>query len=112
MKPLNASKKFILIYILFLCFEYTSQDDCDSDHCTNLYGIKCESVPGNSCPSNCKPKYVSGTCHDCSAITGSDYYTIDSGGNCLRQCLGDKILGDSGECTYEEISLSGSDLKE
>ena len=102
MKPWKEHKKFFLIFILFLCFQYTKQDDCDSTYCTNNNGISCVDTSLNPCPTNCKPKYGSSTCHDCSSI--GKYYTISSDGQCLNKCIGDKIIGDSGECTDESLT--------
>ncbi|MBO6244567.1 MAG: hypothetical protein J6O41_08450, partial [Clostridia bacterium] len=104
MKPWYENKKLFFVFALILCFQNSIQDDCDSTLCTSN-GITCSNVAGQTCPPNCKPKYGDTTnCYNCNGIV--DYYTIDSNNNCLNQCLGDKIIGDSGQCIYENLPRS------
>ena len=100
MKLLKNYNKYILAYIFFLmlCFKYSKCIDCSVCHSSD--GISCIDSSNAPCDSNCKPKYGTIYCYDCSSIITGKYYTISSD-NCLNQCQGDKILGDSGECTYE-----------
>ena len=104
MKPNKVHKIFLLIFIFLLCFESSECQDCQTN-CQST-GLACNDNVG-TCDSHCKPKYgeVTPICYDCSNIAG-DYYTIDSSGNCLEQCIGDKIIGNSGECTSESIPNS------
>ena len=99
MKKLRKiNNNFIFFFILLLCLEFNKCLICDS-HCTSNDGITCSSSSSSSYCNNCKPKYGSeGVCYSC---TGTYvYYTIDSSGNCLiNQCIGDKIIGRSNECT-------------
>ena len=110
MKPRKKPKILIYIFFFLLCFKSTKSTDCVND-CTSSNGISCIDSSSQSCDPTCKPNYGTiGHCYDCAGITGN-YYTINSDGICLNQCLGDKIIGDTGECTYEELSLSNTDVK-
>lgn len=53
---------------------------------------------------NCKNQYPI-TCRDCGISFSSTYYSFDEYGNCLNECLGDKILF-TGECTSRDLDLS------
>ena len=101
LKPYKECQKFILIFILIIFFEFSKEQDCNTD-CIGT-GLVCTDSATGTCGPNCKPKYGSTTCYDCSRITGN-YYTIDSNDNCLNQCLGDKIIDATKECTYELVN--------
>ena len=109
MKPWKKNKKFIFVFIILLCFEFSKCLDCTSN-CEYQSGTSCSDTNSNTCPStSCRPKFImnSGgsntfTCHDCTGISG--YYTIDSNGNCIDDCLGDKIISETKECTSKDLS--------
>ena len=95
MKPWKKKQKFILAFTVILCFEFYKCDDL-CPNCESTDGISsCTSTTTNpsDCNSDCKPKYISGgasQCYNCGSNSG--YYTIDSYGECLNDCVGDKIL--------------------
>ena len=91
--------RFIFIFLVLLNNIY-SEDTCG---CTavNSNDFSCTSTV-ETC--NCKFKY-SNSCHDCSlALTNSDtYYSIDASGVCSNQCVGNKIIEQTKECTSVDL---------
>ena len=110
MKPWKRKEKFIFVFIILLCFEFSKCAlDCSSVNCQYQTGTYCTDVNPSTCDNNCKPKFISNsggsntyTCHDCTGISG--YYTIDQNQNCIDDCLGDKIISETNECTSKDLS--------
>ena len=101
MKLWKTCGKFIFIFILLLNLECIN---C----CTTCQIDDLNSCSGDQC-NDCKPKYKEGdsspNCYYCQGISSLSYYTIDSNGHCLiNECLGDKIIDSTHECTFEIIS--------
>ena len=70
--------------------------------CEDACQINCEKL-GSSCStkagmsydcSNCKPVYDSNS-NKCCSVGNSGYFSLDSSGNCIDGCLGDKIIEDT-----------------
>ena len=107
MKQIKNHHIIIFLFIFLLNLEYSKCEDCSNTYCNNANGYSCSNSGTQTCPYNCKPKYIEGdgTCHDCNGISPSTYYTIKSDGTCSPdECLGDKIIADSKECTSQIIS--------
>ena len=111
MKLRKNYQRIIFIFIILICLEYSKCSiDCGNSFCTSD-GLSCLNAGTNICDPNCKPKYGSSTCHDCTGISSGDYYTIGQDGTCLiDQCIGDKIVekANDKECTSQIVNPSGS----
>ena len=105
MKPWRKQKMFFIVFIVLLLFEFSCQDPTCT--CVSSDRKTCADSSGSDpdCCSNYKTKYISSTsaeCYDCGGISG--YYTFDSSNNCINDCLGDKIIYDTKECTNRDLS--------
>ena len=90
-------KILLLIYFFYLnCFVFINCNvDCSS--CT----IPSSTSNCDNCDLNCKYSIEYTTCIYCPNLV--KYYTIVDEDTCKNTCIGDKILGDSNECTYFEL---------
>ena len=99
-------KIYYTYFFLFLFLLNTNYIICE-DACQ----INCEKSD-SSCTakadvsydcSNCKPVYDSNS-NKCCSVGNSGYFSLDSSGNCIDGCLGDKIIEDTKECTNVAIT--------
>ena len=107
MKPWKKKQNLIFVFIFFTFLVNSKCDDCSINCVFN--GNSCETRSPTytySCGSYCKPKYAGSndatTCYNCNGITG--YYSITPTGNCINDCIGDKIIYDTGECTFQILN--------
>ena len=101
-----------LIHILAFIW-ILKQSICVFNCASNCYynsGIYCTPssiLYSDNCKNYCKPKYIGSNkqCVYCYPKATS-YYTIEENGNCLvDQCIGNKIIDHTLECTDRDISL-------
>ena len=102
MKPLQKNLNLLLLLVL-ICFSQVSIcTDCSG--CTTTDGLTCS---GSSCDTSiCKPGYGFNQCYDCGS-SPIEYYTItlvESNNVCQSLCQGDKIIGDTKECSDQTIT--------
>ena len=99
-------RKYIGIFIFFLCLQHTNSIIC---YCiSHDQGLTCSNSytePSyTTCDrTNCKPRYKSSQCYDCSGL-GEGMYTIESNSCKKNICNGDVFIEKTNECT----SLSAS----
>lgn len=87
----------MIIYLNLLIFIYSQTTSC---HKSSSSDYQCLDDTDNS-NANCKYSYEYDDCFYCSNI--NKYFTIVDGNTCKNMCLGDKIFGDTKECTYAEF---------
>jgi hypothetical protein len=104
MKPQQKNYNILLILILIFFPQISKCGDCTD--CTTTDDLVCRNPSGTQCDSNCKTRYDTNQCYDCGS-SSAGYYTIisqDSDYICQLGCQGNKIIGDTGECTDQPIT--------
>ena len=105
MKNSNINHLINLFIIFLFCLKYLECSECTSCILNHFGTYRCLVRSGfSTCSSYCKPKYNVNNCYECST-NGLEYYTIDINGNChTKECIGDKIIAGTGECTFQTIT--------
>ena len=111
MNQFKVFKKFICIFMFFLFLKQSKSELCNSI-CYYSSGGFCSSSSSSTsdidyCTKHCKPLHYQNfkTCYYCSQIISS-YYTINEYYNCyVNECIGDKIIYETKECTSRPIQL-------
>ena len=101
-----SKKTLIKVFILFFYFNPFILVSCEDPDCSTCSlditsHVLCQSNEGHPCNSNCKYSYEHRKCIYCPNL--NTYYTITDENTCKNECTGDKIFGDTNECTSQEL---------